>query len=60
MRVQLPGNGVIINNNIPVVMAAFHDGAEGFKGWITSKWIKMEMANVRYIKSKDAFDMQFD
>ena len=30
-RVQFPANGVNINNNIPVVMVAFHDGAEGLK-----------------------------
>ena len=51
-RVQLPGNGVNIDNTIPVVMVAFHDGAEGLKGWIKLKRIKMGMANARSIKSK--------
>ena len=52
-RVEAHGNGLNIDNNIPVVMAAFHDGTEGLKGWIASKWIKMGMANVRSIISKE-------
>ena len=49
----MPGNGVNIDNNIPVVMVAFHDGTEGLKGWITSKWNKMGMTKMRSIKEKD-------
>ena len=52
-RVQLPGNGMNINSNIPVVTAAFHDSAEGLKRCITLKWIKMGMANVRSIKNME-------
>ena len=51
-RTQLPDNGMNINN-IPVVTTTFPDGAEGLKGWITLKWIRMGMANVRSIKSKE-------
>ena len=49
----MPGNGLNINNYIPVVMMAFHDGAEGLKGRTTLNWIKMGIANVRFIQSKE-------
>ena len=49
----MPDTFVNINNNIPVVMTAFNDGAGGLKGQIILKCIKMGMVNVRSFKSKE-------
>ena len=49
---QLPSNGVNINNNITVLMSDFHDGVK-LQNECDTNSLTLGMANVRSVKNKD-------